>query len=329
MNRQIAFETLGLTENADYYRESQSEQRSTAHFFANMPEFTQAYSDDDLKKAYRSKILQYHPDKNKSPDAAKRFIEVQEAYRYLQVNEIKDEYRGESYHDILKSFLSSVLREESRGMILMKIIEIICKKICLIVEHNSDAIMDYLRTINRDTLKVIRDILSKYRSVLHFSSDIFERIDEILDFAVDLNECIVLNPTLEDLMSDENIYILKYEDKSYLVPLWQHEMVFDVSGRNLVVKNFPILPENMELDEWNVLTVRLSYRLSDIWRKDVLVEIGSKSFTIRGNQLWLTDKPQQIKYTGCGVPYNDSENVLDASQRQSIIFVVTILQDIV
>ena len=174
MNLQIALETLGLTENADYYRESRSEQ---SIYFANMSEFTQAYSEDDIKKAYRSKILQYHPDKNKSPDAAKQFIEVQEAYRYLQVNEIKDEYRGESYHDILKSFLSSVLREESKGSILTKIIELICKKMCLIIEHNSDAIMDYLRTINRDTLKVIREILSKYRSVLHFSAEIFERME--------------------------------------------------------------------------------------------------------------------------------------------------------
>lgn len=285
------------------------------------------YTEDEIKKAYRSKILLYHPDKNKSIDAASNFIEVQEAYKFLQVTEVKDEYRGESYNDMLKTFLSSVLREETENPIITKLLSIICKKLCQIIEYNSDAILDYLRTINRDTLKIIRDILLKYKGVLHFSSDIFERIDEILE--VDMDECILLNPTLEDLMSEENIYILKYDDRSYLVPLWQHEVIFDHSGKNLIVKNFPILPDNMELDEWNILTVRLQYTLSELWMKDVLVEVGGKIFKLRGDSLRLTDQPQCITYAECGVPYNDSNIVLDTSRKQTIILIVNILTDII
>jgi len=299
MNLKLALETLGLRDDCNW-------------------------SDDEIKKAYRSKILQYHPDKNKSPDSASKFIDIQTAYTFLQGHDNKDEYRGESYGELLKTFLYSVLREESGGPLITKIVELICKKICMIVENNSDVIIDYLRTINRDTLTTIRGVLSKYRSILHFSSELFERIDEVLE----VDECIILNPTLEDLISDENIYILKYSDRSYLVPLWQHEMVFDISGRNLVVKNFPILPDNMELDECNVLTVRLQYRLSEIWKREVLVEIGGKPFVVRGDLLRLTDEPQQIKYENHGIPYNDSDNVLDASRKQSIIFDVIVSRDI-
>ena len=36
-----------------------------------------------IKKAYRKKAFQYHPDKNSSPDAAERFLEIQEAYDIL------------------------------------------------------------------------------------------------------------------------------------------------------------------------------------------------------------------------------------------------------
>lgn len=288
------------------------------------------FTEDKLKKEYRAKILEYHPDKNKASDAAAKFIEIQEAYAVLREDcsnhtEESYEYRGESYNDLLKTFMSTVFREESP--LLSKIVEIICKKICLIVEHNSDHIIEYLRNINRDTLAKIYSVLSKYRGVFHLSSDIFEKIEEILRQPNErmVDEYIVLNPTLEDLMSEENIYILKYLDRSYLVPLWQHEMVFDVSGQNLVVRNFPILPENMELDECNVLTVRLQYHLQELWDQEVAVEIGGKQFLITGNTLKMTGETQQIKYWDLGVPYNNMDNVLDTSQRQPVVFIVTVV----
>lgn len=38
---------------------------------------------DDIKKAYRNKAKQLHPDRNSSPNAEAEFIELQEAYEYL------------------------------------------------------------------------------------------------------------------------------------------------------------------------------------------------------------------------------------------------------
>jgi len=38
---------------------------------------------DDIKKAYRSKARQFHPDINQSPDAKDKFIGVTEAYEFL------------------------------------------------------------------------------------------------------------------------------------------------------------------------------------------------------------------------------------------------------
>lgn len=40
-------------------------------------------SEDDLKKAYRRLAMQYHPDRNASPDAEARFKEISEAYEVL------------------------------------------------------------------------------------------------------------------------------------------------------------------------------------------------------------------------------------------------------
>lgn len=289
----------------------------------NVLELQEDASEDAIKRAYRSKILQFHPDKNKSPDAADKFLEIQSAYKYLQFTDsVSDDssFDDRSYNDILKSFLSTVFREETTPLIA-KIICIICKKICLIVEHNVDHIIDYLRTINRDTLRIVYGVLLKYRTTLHLSSELIERINGLLN----TEECIVLNPGLEDLFSEENVYILKREDRSYLVPLWHHEMTFDHSGNGFSVKCFPILPDNMELDECNNLIVTLQYQSSELWDREVTVEIGGKSFLIRGNTLRLTGEPQHIEYLDCGVPYNNSDDVLDASKKQSVIFVITVV----
>ena len=40
-------------------------------------------SQDDIKKAFRTKAMQYHPDKNKEDDASQKFKEINEAYSVL------------------------------------------------------------------------------------------------------------------------------------------------------------------------------------------------------------------------------------------------------
>jgi DnaJ-class molecular chaperone len=48
----------------------------------------------DIKKAFRQRAAQYHPDRNSAPDAAGRFREVQEAYDVLS-----DDAKRQAYDD--------------------------------------------------------------------------------------------------------------------------------------------------------------------------------------------------------------------------------------
>ena len=54
-------------------------------------------SEDSIKDAYRKLAMQYHPDRNKSPDAEERFKEISEAYAVLSDQEKRRQYdRGTS-----------------------------------------------------------------------------------------------------------------------------------------------------------------------------------------------------------------------------------------
>src|SRR5690348_6879240 len=47
---------------------------------------------DEIKSAYRKLALQYHPDRNKSPEATERFKEISEAYAILSDDEKRTQY---------------------------------------------------------------------------------------------------------------------------------------------------------------------------------------------------------------------------------------------
>ena len=46
----------------------------------------------EIKKAYKEKVLEYHPDKNKDPKSLDKFLNVKEAYNILREDESREKY---------------------------------------------------------------------------------------------------------------------------------------------------------------------------------------------------------------------------------------------
>lgn len=62
---------------------------------------------EEIKKAYKKKALEYHPDKNKSDNAADKFKEVGEAYTFL-TKRINNQPNGNiNPHDIFKDIFKN------------------------------------------------------------------------------------------------------------------------------------------------------------------------------------------------------------------------------
>jgi curved DNA-binding protein CbpA len=100
----------------------------TREYCFNILHLPYSASDSEIKKAYRSLTLQYHPDKNKDISAQSKFIEITKAYNYLVSSKYDNDWMLESlkkqyakqdtadkiYKDKMREILKKQREEESQ-----------------------------------------------------------------------------------------------------------------------------------------------------------------------------------------------------------------------
>jgi hypothetical protein len=279
--------------------------RERARIILNVSEYDTA---EEIKVHYRIYALKYHPDKNRSPDAVEKFREVREAYELLTATpELKE---MDDYKSMIGAFISNLFLSEDLCKLVVSKLVGLCEKRAI----------EYIQKIDRRTLTKIYDILLRNKDAFHISDRILESMNQLISEKA--GSCILLNPFLEDLVND-NLYKITENGQTFIVPLWHHELIYDNNGADLFVRCCPVLPDNMEIDEYNNIYIHLEYAIDEIWKKEtVVVPFGNKTVGFRPNQLALTHLPQTIILPREGLSRIHPTEMFDNTKRKDVVLII-------
>ena len=135
---------------------------------------------------------------------------------------------------------------------------------------------------------------------------------------------IILNSDINDLLNDK-IYKLELNDKTYYVPLWYNEVIFeDTSGNDIIVSCIFDLPDHIYIDDDNMLHVKIIHPIQSILEnKRLEFKIGEKMFEIESLKIKIT-KYQILKLNNQGILKENANNLFDDLVRQNIYIHLTL-----
>jgi hypothetical protein len=277
---------------------------------------------DIIKRQYRLKALIYHPDKNKSPNAVRKFHEIHDAYEYLlraddyanQDGNAYDDANHDSYRNLFMMFLKKILENDTGQSVFYNIIQ----RITTMCESKA---FELLERLDKPTLIKTCIILTKYKDAFHITDNIIEKITALIQTRNENDECIVLNPTLKD-MYNNNLYRLSVNGETYIIPLWHHELVYDNLGHDIYVNCLPDLPDHITIDENNNIHIDVKYNIHDIWEHEYLqVQCDTMCYPIQVNTLKLANK-QNVIFAKQGLSKINAKNIYDVSNKSDVYVTV-------
>jgi len=266
-------------------------------------------SQKNIKKAYYRESLLWHPDRNNG--STERFQKISLAYAYLidslnngYIKNVKmsdKETIQPSYIDLLSNFVSSMAGIQIKSDKLKDFLNNMKKGYHALT-------IETCKELNKNEALSLYSYLERFSSVLGMDDSILKSIEEIVKDKIENDELIILRPTLDNILKND-VYSMEYEDEKYFIPLWHHELEFDLEDKSLIVKIVPELPENIRIDDDGSLHISMCQDIKKLFNKDKLsVSIGEKTVEINTRDLSLKQY-QTIRLTGKGITQIDTKNI--------------------
>ncbi len=283
---------------------------------------------ETIRRQYKMLALKYHPDKNKADGAVDKYREIKEAHDVLcsqhedpasngwfsKYGLDKTELGSSTYARAASDFFEMIYNDEQ---FQRRVFHPLLMRVVGSCEEKAIAMF---RKMEKTKARKLYDILILYQDTLHLSADTLAKIKETieaqasLDKSLDIKDIVVLNPNLDDLL-DQSVYKLKQDNGQIVfVPLWHRELEYD----GVFVDCLPMLPDNVELDEFNNIYVKYVLKVGDLWDKDGLeVRVGTRAYNLDIGQLRLVSR-QTVRVDGLGIPVPNEADIFNVSRLSHI-----------
>jgi hypothetical protein len=263
-----------------------------------------------IKKAYFKQALQWHPDKNKDCDVSVKFLEIQEAYAFLNEYLNGENVIESDYSFMVSSFIKTVTGidiDPQQMRLMLEQIKEGYKKTTIILFEGLD---------RQSSLKLYR-YFQQYSFLFGIDAECMDSLTKSMQQKMENYKLIHIEPTLDNLFKD-SVYNLVIDSESYCIPLWHDELEFDYDDTRLIVQINPILPSNVFIDDDNSVHITDVVSINHLLDKEFHeIVVGGCLFEINVRELYIKPK-QTICFKQKGIAQIDTGDMFSVDKRSDV-----------
>jgi len=275
------------------------------------------YTDRMLKASYYKHALKYHPDKNKS--GGEKFSEINSAYSFLREKGNTENFPkiDTSYRNIIKHYIKYFTQDVRFDDMFLDI------ALDSMINNCGKLSIRLFKDLKKEKSVELFEFLSNHREIFGISEEIIDQMKDILREKMRDDNIVILNPSLTDILSD-NVYKLELSGKTFYVPLWHNEVVFDHSGNDVIVKCIPEMEDHITIDSENNIIFTYKGIIGDVLQKGTIeLKLGDKIYEIKSVDLFIK-KHQTYTFQNKGLLKINSEHIFSTDDRADIVVAINL-----